>query len=44
MDSSETKVTNQFSPQFSVKVPNAAKNGEMVEFFIETTKVNNKMF
>ena len=30
----------QFRPEYSVKVPNAAKNGEVVEFFVETLKVS----
>ncbi|CAK8684121.1 unnamed protein product [Clavelina lepadiformis] len=31
-------VIPQFRPLYSVKVPNAAKNGEVVEFFVETLK------
>ena len=32
-------VAPQFQSEYNVKVPNAAKNGEVVEFFIETLKV-----
>ena len=33
----------QFRAEYSVKVPNAAKNGEVVEFFVETLKVRNSV-
>ena len=29
----------QFRSEYTVKVPNAAKNGEVVEFFVETLRV-----
>nr|XP_002121301.1 sorting nexin-5 [Ciona intestinalis] len=34
----ENGVAKQFQPQFTVKVISAAKNGEVVEFFVESTK------
>jgi len=34
-------VIPQFHSEYAVKVPNAAKNGEVVEFFVETLKVRS---
>lgn len=36
----DKEVAPQFQCEFNIKVPNAAKNGEVVEFFVETLKVS----
>lgn len=41
----ENGVGAEFHPMYTVKVPNASKNGENVEFFIESTLVGiQKLF
>ena len=40
----ENGVGPEFHPLYTVKVPNASKNGENVEFFVESNLVRIIMF